>query len=341
MATGWEFGNQPQDLGYGAAAGDQYRKQFQYAGNKSIDDLASGRSSVALQQYYRGLGAANQAMQQQAVGRGANPLGERAAILQGGQNMRASDAEAAALRAQEMQAAQARQQQMMMQGAGMYFARQQYADQVARQRWEDEQRAKEQGSFGQALGGALGTLGQAAGMGAMMSGAECKEGIEAAGQSIPDEAAAQQDDLLRQIELAQYRYRPEIEAAQGVPPEAQGQEKVGVIAQDLARNPIGAHAVVQTPLGTGIDRDQALGLALGLEGRLGQRVDQLEAERQPIVRWGQTTTSRDVARDQRRRYEPWFGDIQRHTSEVRSEARPQLKSWLRGLIDRASGKAGK
>jgi hypothetical protein len=87
-------------------------------------------------------------------------------------------------------------------------------------------------------------------------------------------AAAEQDETTRSLALYQYRYRPEVEPMAGSGP---GQEHVGVMAQDLASTPIGAHAVQPTSRGLTIDQREAIGLSLGLTGRLGQRADELEA----------------------------------------------------------------
>jgi hypothetical protein len=232
---------------------------------EQMADLVSGKSSVAQQQMYKGLGAANQAMQAQAVGRGANPLGERAAILQGGQNMRNSVADAAALRAQEMQAATAAVRGDMRFGQEMEMQRAQFAAQQAQQQLENERRAQSENGYGQAVGNALGTLGQAAGMGAMMSDVRNKTDLA----PIPGPA---QDALIDRLQLQSYRYSPDYAAVAGIPPEIRQQPRLGVMAQDLAGTP----AAVETPNGLGIDKDQALSTTMGLVGRLGERIDQLE-----------------------------------------------------------------
>lgn len=71
-----------------------------------------------------------------------------------------------------------------------------------------------------------------------------------------------------------YEYRPEARDRLGLP----GGARYGIMAQDLERTPIGRTMVRDTPAGKVIDRDAALTGSLGLIGRLGERVDQLEAE---------------------------------------------------------------
>lgn len=121
---------------------------------------------------------------------------------------------------------------------------------------------------------------------AMLSGLNTKMGVAPAGSMVSDVeakmaktpagAASAQDKLLENLSLYEYKYKPQYEEVAGVPPEDRGKPRVGVMAQDLASSPAGRPAVKLTPVGMGIDRDQAIGLALGLTGRLGERIDELE-----------------------------------------------------------------
>lgn len=84
---------------------------------------------------------------------------------------------------------------------------------------------------------------------------------------------AQADDTQRNLGLYTYQYDPVARAA-GAPPGT----RVGPVAQELERTPLGASVVSDTPVGKVVDRDQALGLALGLLGRTGERLDRLEGK---------------------------------------------------------------
>lgn len=137
-------------------------------------------------------------------------------------------------------------------------------------------------------GGMLATLGGTAEgtSKSMLSGLNTKTDVQPAGVMLSDEmgkmgktpagAGNVQDQLIDNLTLYSYKYKPEFEGVAGVPPEDAGRRRVGIMAQDLASSPVGRPAVKATPVGMGIDRDQAIGLALGLTGRLGERIDELE-----------------------------------------------------------------
>lgn len=83
----------------------------------------------------------------------------------------------------------------------------------------------------------------------------------------PTEADEQADDL----ELMRFRYK-DIARQRGAP----AGQRVGVMTSQLKDTPAGRSAIVQTPIGEGLDRDNALGLSLGLHGRTAERLDELE-----------------------------------------------------------------
>lgn len=81
------------------------------------------------------------------------------------------------------------------------------------------------------------------------------------------------DALADKLELARFRYKPEAQDM-GAP----AGDRVGVMAQDMERSDLGRTAVVEGPGGTkAIDRDNALGLSLGLHGRASERIDEQES----------------------------------------------------------------
>jgi hypothetical protein len=399
-------------------------------GNQALGDaeqyyqrLQSGQDSYAQAMARAKLGQAQQSMAAQAVGRGANPMAERAAIMGGGQAMRQGMVEASAIRAQEMAAAQQAYQNALNTRIGqqqnwaqMELARQQ-AEADSYYKGREVEMAEDKASQ-ERTSGYINMAGSVVGAvaGGMMSDARLKEDIRSAGadpmlreaafaayrqrseqasdfrtdppypaerarnnseamstrvgragragslqaqtehyqddpeivaayRAMQDErrdgparrnfapigsgrtgteqpadfspiglgkhgeawggthddyhrggrpaptppptlgeiirrkveekrAAAEQDATARSLALYQYRYRPDAAAASGTTPD---QERVGVMAQDLASTPIGAHAVQQTGAGLMIDPQQAIGLSLGLNGRMGQRADELEA----------------------------------------------------------------
>lgn len=81
------------------------------------------------------------------------------------------------------------------------------------------------------------------------------------------------DALAEQLELNRFQYTPKAQEM-GAP----AGERIGVMAQDMERSELGKQAVVETPEGhKAIDRDNALGLSLGMHGRAAERIDQQEA----------------------------------------------------------------
>lgn len=280
-------------------------------GNQALGDaeqyyqrLQSGQDSYAQAMARAKLGQAQQSMAAQAVGRGANPMAERAAIMGGGQAMRQGMVEASAIRAQEMAAAQQAYQNALNTRIGqqqnwaqMELARQQ-AEADSYYKGREVEMAEDKASQ-ERTSGYINMAGSVVGAvaGVMMSDARLKEDIRSAGaddyyrggrpaptppptlgeiirRKVEEKrAAAEQDETARSLALYQYRYRPEVEPMAGSGP---GQEHVGVMAQDLASTPIGAHAVQPTSRGLTIDQREAIGLSLGLTGRLGQRADDIE-----------------------------------------------------------------
>lgn len=250
---------------------------------KRYQDLKSGKDSYAEAMARAKLGTAQQMMSAQAVSRGANPLGERAAIMGGGQAMRQGMVEASALRSQEMAQAQQQYQQVLAQSvaqqqawAGMELNRQQAEASAYAQDRELDMAETE--SSQQTAAGYMQMGGQVAGAATgMMSDVRNKEAISPAGSDQDGRSAAEQDELMRRLKLYDYQYSQKYERQAAIPPEIRGQKRVGIMAQDLASSPIGEKAVNRTPQGMAIDGPQAVGLSLGLAGRLGQRADDTEA----------------------------------------------------------------
>lgn len=85
-----------------------------------------------------------------------------------------------------------------------------------------------------------------------------------------------EDELSRSLALKSYRYN-----GRGRELGAPAGERLGLMAQDLERTDLGRRAVVETPQGKAIDRDNALGLSLALHGRDAERND---AQDQRIAR---------------------------------------------------------
>lgn len=83
---------------------------------------------------------------------------------------------------------------------------------------------------------------------------------------------AEQDATARSIKGITYNYDDAAQRDLGAPSD----RRVGTTAQDLESTKLGAMAVHDTPEGKMVDRDQALGLALALVGRMGERIDALE-----------------------------------------------------------------
>lgn len=95
--------NQP---GVGYERDRQYAQEMRDAAEKWLTEARGGKNSVAQQQLRAGLGAAQRAGAQQAIGRGSNPLAQRAAVYSGGQMAGEANTQSAALRAAEWQSAQ-------------------------------------------------------------------------------------------------------------------------------------------------------------------------------------------------------------------------------------------
>lgn len=100
--------------------------------------------------------------------------------------------------------------------------------------------------------------------------------LESGAAKSPEEALAiiaredeEADETARKLTAHRYRYTPESGFDDG-------QEHAGIMAQDLEDTPNGRGAVVDTPRGKAIDVPQATGVALGLIGRQGDRLDELE-----------------------------------------------------------------
>jgi len=89
-----------------------------------------------------------------------------------------------------------------------------------------------------------------------------------------DGAGRMYDALADKLDLQRFKYADR--ARQLGAPDG---DRVGVMAQDMEESPLGAQAVNEAPDGTkSIDRDNALGLSLGLHGRAAERIDELEAK---------------------------------------------------------------
>lgn len=84
---------------------------------------------------------------------------------------------------------------------------------------------------------------------------------------------AQKDEAIRAMELRRFNYTKEAQDRFGVG----GEKQPGVTAQELERSQLGDEVVDEMPDGTKmINKDKALATALGLIGRLGERLDKLE-----------------------------------------------------------------
>jgi hypothetical protein len=90
------------------------------------------------------------------------------------------------------------------------------------------------------------------------------------------DVAGQYDELLRSMRPYKYRYTPEAQQRLDQPSGPQA----GIMAQDVEQSQIGRDQIVRdTPEGKVIDERGAQMATLGAVGRLGQRMDELEAER--------------------------------------------------------------
>jgi hypothetical protein len=84
----------------------------------------------------------------------------------------------------------------------------------------------------------------------------------------------QADKLAANLELQEYRYGNKA-LAMGAPPG----ERMGIMAQDLEKSPLGQAAVLEIPgVGKAIDVPEAVGVSLGLHGRAFERLDALERQ---------------------------------------------------------------
>jgi len=83
------------------------------------------------------------------------------------------------------------------------------------------------------------------------------------------------DDTMRQLDASRYNYSPHAQGALGQPKGPQ----YGVMAQQLERTPLGRSMVYDTPHGKMVDTNRAAMGSLGMIGRLGERVDELEGRR--------------------------------------------------------------
>lgn len=126
--------------------------------------------------------------------------------------------------------------------------------------------AKALGGGGQGGGGA-GNVAQLAATGALLSDRRAKVNIRS-GRSAADE-------FLEAVAPKTYRYRNEENGAG---------RRLGVMAQDLARARLSAHAVVDTPRGKVIDTSKLAGPLAAALGRLGERVKKLEGRRAALAR---------------------------------------------------------
>lgn len=159
----------------------------------------------------------------------------------------------AAMRGAQQAAAQ-QQAGIMAQAARMRLAEQQQAGQMAQQ-----QEAADRARMDRYIGMGISAAGSAGSM--LLSDEEAKEALGGG-----DNAA---DQLISGLEPEQYRYNGE----------DAGTVRLGVMAQDVEQaGPMGEQMVGDAGGGMrGLDKDRALSAALATIGRLGERVEALEA----------------------------------------------------------------
>lgn len=306
-------GPQAQNTQMALAAQNQFR-QDQRGLISQLQQQAAGRGpSVAGLQMQQGLDQAIAAQQAQAASaRGMSPaLAQRMAAQQGAAMQQGSVNQAAQMRAQEQLAAQqslgsmlagargqdigiAAQQAQLNQGTSLAnmqaqlqaqgqkdamaqfytgaglgvdaqgFAAQQAAEQARLQQEMAAQGinagiAQQNAAGQQQFWGGLISAGGALGAGALISDERRKEAI----RDGSDEARG----FLDALSARRFRYKGE------------GQEHLGVMAQDIERAPGGAGMVRDTPAGKVIDVPQGLGRLLAASASLNERLKKIEAGR--------------------------------------------------------------
>lgn len=79
------------------------------------------------------------------------------------------------------------------------------------------------------------------------------------------------DEMLGKLAAKTYRYKDEAKHGEG--------KRVGIMAQDLQKSPMGAAVVVQAPDGLAIDHNKAISALLAATARLHQRMTNVEGKR--------------------------------------------------------------
>ena len=265
----------PRQLDWTDYTGTQHAYNDFLGSEKARLDSGGGVGAAAMRS---GLGQAQLAMQAQAVGRGANPGNERAALYAGGQMQRHGALQAAQMTQEEYAQLRA------MEDA---YRRQNMQNAISQQAMEMQRQQMMSNNYNAAVGADQaatnadwshysGLVGTVIGAAAGASDVRVKENI-----SAPSPAA--QDATIRGMQPYQWNYRPEYAdwaaRVSGMPAGARDGRQSGVMAQDLEQTPLGSTMVYEDPQ-TGrkvIDGAQATTTTMGLVGRLGDRADDLEA----------------------------------------------------------------
>lgn len=139
-------------------------------------------------------------------------------------------------------------------------------------------------SRGVAMGARLGgAFARGAGGDTMGGGADVSEGTKSS-SFFSDERLKQQtvgsgnavDHFMGSLHPVAYHYKP------GVPGEDPSAQRYGILAQDVARSPMGRSLVEHTQMGMGINVPHATGALMAGEGELYARQKRLEAQMQSL-----------------------------------------------------------
>lgn len=301
------------------------QKRQQYAANwdeaigkqtglaqEGYERAMSGQDSVAQQQLRQGQAEAGRMMAAQAVGRGSDPLAQRAAVYGGGELAGQAANQAAQLRAAETVAARGQylgalsEQQQGIMGYDQMDLQKQIENARLRQQYQELalQRENADWEHGLAVAGMV-TGGLAGGVGGAISDERLKMHVRPAGSgggynAIPsderlkeklakaegerdaleramgDRQAADADAALAGARGYTYEYTPEARERYDLP----NGRRYGPMAQNLAASgPIGASMVTETPHGDlAIDRDAALTGNLSMTARVNEKIEALKRE---------------------------------------------------------------